>query len=605
MDRANFIHQPKSVDAYAYNETTFHVRLKSRHGSCHSIQLLWGDGFEFRFEGNLHKWVSQRVVMEKVYETKTYDYWFIAIHPFHKRIKYGFVIDDAYLLTSRDLLPLSKWPTITYDNQFWLYQLFNFPWMNEADLFKAPQWVESTIWYQVFPDSFRKDHSDFSDHFTQESFSPFTTKFHGGTLKGITEKLDYLVDLGITGIYLTPIFESRTQHRYDTVNYFEVDSRLGTKADLKELVDSAHQRGLKVMLDAVFNHTSYYHPFFLDVVRHQKESKYYPYYCFFQDPPINFDVDESLNPVNMRAIYERIHTEGPFLSFHSFAFGHGMPKTNVDYPPMRQHLLDAGCYWIKEFDIDGWRLDVANEVSHDFWRDFRKACKAIKPDCFILGENWYDSEPWLRGDQFDGSMNFDLMFSLVSFLSAKPLLPYSANQFRDQLIDYVSRYSHAVLPYQFNLLDCHDTERFLSLVDGNLDLFKLSFVLLFALPGAPVIYYGDEIGIGGEGPRGNREPMIWDESKQNRDLFAFFKSLIAIRKQEPSFSQPSFELPNLTNDSVLTLVKGPMILSFNRSDQKQTIDLPFACQYDVWNHKDFKHPIVQRTLAPYGFSILK
>lgn len=605
MRKNDFYHQPKSVDAYSLDSEHFHIRLKTTKGLVQTVTLLWGDGFEFRFVNGLHLWQKHEISMIKVAESSDFDYWGVVISPKYKRIKYAFIINDTHLLGNRDLFDWHEFPVITYENQELLYRFFNFPWMNESDILSVPDWVRKTIWYQIFPDSFRKHNQDF------ELFDKFHERpidrpvFYGGDLKGIIEKLPYLHDLGINGLYFTPIFKSRSQHKYDIVDYYEIDPAFGTKSDFKRLVDEAHKLGIKVMLDAVFNHTSYYHPFFLDIVKNGKNSPYYGYYKFFQDPPINFDVDEELSPVNGRKIFERIHTEGPFLSYHSFAFGYGMPKTNFDHPKMREYLLNVGKYWIKEFNIDGWRLDVANEVSHDFWREFRKNCKEIKSDVFILCENWYDSEPWLKGDQFDGAMNFDLMFSVWSFFSKKAFVHYSSQDLTDRILDYISRYPQQVLPAMFNMLDCHDTERLFSLVNHNADLFKQAFAFLFSLPGAPVIYYGDEIGIPGDGPRGNREPMVWNKNVQNQDFFLFFKRLIALRKTNPILSDIPFNFISTDDESVLIFKKSDHYFIFNNQDKSITITLDDFVEKDVFNDIIFSSPTKKIDVPSYGFYILK
>ncbi len=606
MKKTDFYHVPKSVDAYPIDCNHFHIRLKSNRGVAKEITLLWGDGFEFKLVDGDHLWQHHLIPMTLEHQSTDFDYWSVLITPKFKRIKYGFIIDNTYLLGNRDLLDYQVIPKITYQNQEILYRLFNFPWMNEADILEVPSWVPQTIWYQIFPDSFRKYKHDFEWDLSTENERPMNQPiFHGGNILGIIEKLDYLHDLGVNGLYFTPLFKSESQHKYDTIDYFEIDPAFGTKDDLKLLVKKAHELGIKIMLDAVFNHTSYYHPFFQDIVKHGKASKYYGYYKFFQDPPINFEVDEFQKPKNGRQIYEKIHTDGPYLSFHAFAFGYGMPKTDFDHHEMREYLLRVGEYWIREFDIDGWRLDVANEVSHDFWRTFRKRCKAVKNDVFILGENWYDSEPWLRGDQFDGGMNFDLMFSVWSFFSKKAPIKYVASDLIDQYLDYISRYPNTVLPSMFNMLDCHDTERMLSLSNHQIPLFKLAFAFLFSIVGSPVIYYGDEIGIPGDGLRGNREPMIWNPKDQNHELLKFFKRLISLRKTIPAMRQLSIKWLESPDPMTLFFKKENLYFIFNNAETELNITLPEVVNYDLFEDKSLGQSTNQLTLKSYEFRIVK
>src|SRR5699024_5658775 len=208
---------------------------------------------------------------------------------------------------------------------------------------------------------------------------------------GIIKHLDYLVDLGINGIYFTPIFKAHSNHKYDTIDYMEIDPQFGDKSTFKELVKACHEKGIRIMLDAVFNHSGYYFSQFQDVLEKGENSKYKNWF-HIKDFPIQTD---------------------PVPNFDSFAFTSHMPKLNTEHPDVKQYLLDVATYWIKEFDIDGWRLDVANEVDHQFWREFRTAVKSVKQDVYILGEIWHDSMPWLQGDQFDAVMNYPFTNSAI------------------------------------------------------------------------------------------------------------------------------------------------------------------------------------------------
>ena len=216
-----------------------------------------------------------------------------------------------------------------------------------------------------------------------------------GTLKESLNILDYLEELGINGIYFTPIFHAYSNHKYDTIDYREIDPQFGTKETLKTLIEECHKRNIRVMLDAVFNHSGYYFLPFQDLLEKGEKSKYKDWFH-----PHSFPLKGGERP-----------------NYETFGFFESMPKLNTANPEVKKYLLEVSAYWIEEFDIDGWRLDVANEVDQPFWREFRKTVKNIKPDLYILGEIWHDSMPWLRGDQFDAVMNYPFtnhVFRLVA-----------------------------------------------------------------------------------------------------------------------------------------------------------------------------------------------
>ena len=316
---------------------------------------------------------------------------------------------------------------------------------NETDLHKKVDWCDRAIFYQIFVDRFHMGSCSKDRNYIDKDWGelPKPKGFYGGDLPGITEKLDYLQDLGINSIYLTPIFQSPSNHKYDTIDYEEVDAMFGTNRDLKELVESAHKRGIKILLDAVFNHCSCLCKQFQDVLRKGKESVYYDWFIIRGDRPV-------LEQMN----------------YECFAACNYMPKWNTNNPEVQKFLLHIATKWIKEYGIDGWRLDVADEVSHDFWRQFRKAVKAAKPDALIVGENWHDSRPWLEGDQFDSIMNYSFTKACLDYFAYEK---YSAQRFCERLSEILMRNTDQVNEMMLNLLDSHDTERFLTNVGENAD----------------------------------------------------------------------------------------------------------------------------------------
>ena len=527
MNFAAVIHEPKSSYSYAYSKDKLHIRIKTSKDDVESIELLAVDPFNWipRNDGTgIYDFDVEsiyRIKMIKEQVTRDHDVWFAEISEINwKRIKYCFILEnnnEKYILGSHYRLPYTEDSSKLYD----LFNYFNYPYINQEDIYKAPEWVANTIWYQIFPKSFYGANGR-----------------KNGDLEGIIEKLDYIKDMGFNGIYLTPIFESPSDHKYDTIDYFKVDKEFGNNDILGELVKEAHKRGIKVMLDAVFNHCGFFHPYWQDVIEKGADSRYFD--CFY--------VLDKNKPIVYGEVKNGVPEEAPreVLNFYTFAYTQSMPKWNTSNPIAREYLLNVASYWIEKYNIDGWRLDVSNEVSHDFWRELRKKVKSINKDVFLLGENWDNSYPWLQGDQFDAVMNYEFSIPIWSFfrLNNSSKIKYDAEEFKFEISKLLVGYPKHLTKNLFNLLDSHDTERFLNLVDGNIEVAKLAYIFLFTFPGTPCTYYGSEIGMTG-GEHGNREPMIWEKEKQNEDLLLFIKKLIDLRKTHQSFKTENFGWVNI------------------------------------------------------------
>lgn len=597
------LHKSKSEMAYAYDKETLHIWLRTASGDFETVNLLYGDPFRYEpIDEAQIEWVWKQenaldLKMEKRFSDDVYDYYFIAVKPEHLRVKYAFILDNRYLYGVREIYDLSAGDA---KKKFNLFNYFNFPFINEVDVIDIPSWVKDTVWYEIFPERFRRGKN--SQNQTTHAWgnpSEFVTNhmFFGGDLPGIIESLDYLEDLGITGIYFTPLFESPTSHRYDTTNYFKIDPAFGTNDDFKQLVKEAHRRGIKVVLDAVFNHCGFDHPFFQDVVKHGKNSKYYNSFFVKDEPMLNFELNDFKKP-----IYHR----GLIPNYHTFAFTPFMPKWNTEDNLAREHLLEVARYWIEEFDIDGWRLDVSNEVSHDFWRAFRKTVKTAKKDAFIFGENWDYSMPWLAGDQLDTVMNYELVYLIWQFFGHDPNIPtIKASELVRLTNKLFTSYPLQITESMFNLIDSHDTARILDRSKENKDLAYLTYLFMFSFPGTPTIYYGGEVGITGKHDPDNRRCMIWDEEKQDLVFKSRIKRLIVQRKTLDAFSSSSFKWVLHDDDKkVIVYEKGnknKLVFILNASDQKQNVVIKGLKGFNLESN-DFVHETV--TLSPYGYLIV-
>lgn len=404
---------------------------------------------------------------------------------------------------------------------------------------KTPEWVKDAIFYQIFPDRFAKSERVAKPGNLESWNSPPTTRgYKGGDLLGITEKLDYLEDLGVNAIYFCPIFQSTANHRYHTSDYLQVDDILGGNSALKELLEAAHARGIKIMLDGVFNHTGRGFYQFTHALENDEKSPYLDWF-HFTDFPVKAYGKEKPN----------------YAAWWNIA---DLPKLNTDTPAVRQHIFEVARYWI-EFGVDAWRLDVPSEIDDDlFWQEFRNQVKKVNPDAYICGEIWEDGSRWLQGDQFDSVMNYlftaacmgffipknKLVKDLIkntSFDRRKMLYAVSATQFDEKINSLLNLYHPEVTQVQLNLLDSHDTARFLSTAGEDLTALKLATLFQFCYPGAPCIYYGDEIGMQGGRDPDCRRSFDWDETNWNKDLHAYFKEVVKLRKAHSALRRGVYE----------------------------------------------------------------
>lgn len=562
MNKLALWHQAKSEYAYAYDNESLHILLRTAKNDCNTVTLIHGDPFHWE-KGNTHQfeWHHEKTIMTKRYQTELFDYYFCAIKPPFFRTKYAFLIQDdhkTYLYGTKQLKEIHQKENLyeTYD----LSEYYNFPYLNHEDLHHTPSWVKDTIWYQIFPDRFYG-----INHESQLAWGKlpvYNHEHYGGNLKGIIKKLDYLKDLGITGIYFTPLFLSPTAHKYDTIDYFMIDPQFGTNKDFKDLVNEAHKHGIKVMLDGVFNHCGFHHPYFQDVIKHGEESIYKD--CFYIDrfPVINFPLNGQGKPIN----YQNIK-----LNYKTFAFTPNMPKWNTKHPIVEKHLLEVITFWIKEFDIDGWRLDVSNEVSHDFLRKIKVVSRDAKPSTFILGENWDSSLPWLKGDQMDSVMNYDLSYPIWKYCEHK----IDLSQFKDIVQTYVATTPKNVMQNMFNLVGSHDTVRIKRRLNDDARRVKCAYALMFLSAGAPNIYYGDEVGLTGDHDPDNRRCMLWEDSDIDHDFFNFVKKLILMRQVYGAMSSSDYYF---IDSLVLMFTKkheeNELLIIMNNNDKEMTIDIP-------------------------------
>lgn len=402
-----------------------------------------------------------------------------------------------------------------------------------ADL--PPRWVQDAVFYQIFPDRFaRSSRVVKPTNLISWEGAPSADGFHGGDLLGVCEHLDHLLDLGVNALYLTPIFRSAANHRYHTHDYYQVDPILGGNAALRELVESAHAVGIRVILDGVFNHASRGFFQFHDILENGPHSPWLDWFQIRGWPLVPYDGGRPAN-------------------YEAWAHNRALPKFNTDNPAVREFLMGVGEHWIREYDIDGWRLDVPAEIrTPGFWEEFRSRVRAIKADAYLVGEIWREADEWLRGDRFDATMNYRFAAAAIALaggqrvsqtlVNNRPYDPYpgiDAAQYARRVAALIAEHRWSTVCAQLNLLDSHDAPRVISVARGDRATLCLATLLQMTFPGAPCVYYGDEIALRGtkryDRPHRDQDArwlFPWhDRSVWDHDVLQHVRGLIALRRR--------------------------------------------------------------------------
>lgn len=515
MNRQAVTHHTHIPYAYAKDENTLYIRLRLAKGDGVRVRVFYKDRYNFRGFYCIK-------TLNKSFETGDFDYFDTNISIHRNRYAYYFEILDAQG---------TRWYFDERGLKFKrgkLLKPFQFPFIAKDDLYSGEKWLQESICYQIFPDRFFKEESaqvNLEDKvLTPWGKTPNRRSFYGGNIKGITEKIPYLKELGITLLYLTPLFESSTNHKYNTKDYYKIDESFGTLEETKEMVKALQNAGIRVVFDAVFNHTGHDFFAFQDLLENQEASRYRDWY-YIDSFPVTV---EKTN----------YYTFANFVSY--------MPKLNLENSDARKYFLDVARYWIEEVDIDGYRLDVCDELSHDFLIDLKKTVKEAKADAVLIGEIQHESEAFLQGRELDSIMNYPFRDALVDFFAKGNL---SSQEFLDILVKNQVIYREEITQQLLNLLDSHDTPRFLTESRGDKQRLKLATAFQLLYKGVPYLYYGDEVGLmGGDDPL-CRGTMVWEEEKQDLDLLDFFKQMIDIRKNHKVLTFGDFKIEEVGDRS--------------------------------------------------------
>lgn len=476
---------------------------------------------------------------------------------------------------------------------------------DEKAVFKAPDWLDGGVIYQIFMDRFyngdASKNQDFQEsyyensrslppmgqylpkhreyfHFVEDWYdtaglkqspwlpegNPDWWSFYGGDIPGVVQKLDYLTDLGVNILYFNPLWEAKSNHKYDAANFARVDPHFGCEAELKELVAQAHKRGMKVVLDVAFNHSGESFWAFRDTVEKGPDSPYWDWYDW-HIWPLPEPLPPDFQPKEHYQCWWGIK-DMPDLNFdlarsHPFEnYVRDIENAEVNWP-LVNHVLESAEWWIAQIGMDGFRLDVPDEVPWWFWELFNQRIKAIKPDTWLVGEIWYNAEAWVSPRYFDSVMNYAYFKNpALEFFVMKAI---AKAEFERKIEEGLAAYPRAATRAMMNLLGSHDTIRIMEIAEGETILVKRAVFFQMSFPGVPHIYYGDEIGMFGGKDPDNRRPFYWKYSSDEAalDLRDFYRCLIALRRENALLQKGRFEF-----------IKSPQeLLAFRRYDETGSV----------------------------------
>ncbi|MBD5506030.1 MAG: alpha-glycosidase [Lachnospiraceae bacterium] len=504
MEYAAIRHFADKRFCYAIEKGRFLIRLETKKGDTGKVLLHVQD----KYLPIKYMDTRQEYEMKITYSDNYIDYYEITIDIDVVCLRYFFEIEDTA-------------GKVTYYGNHNFYdecitdidRMFDCPQnLREEEMFELPEWARNKVVYQIFPSRFASDQDVPEEVWYQ---APIGHKADlKGSLRGIINHLDYIRELGADIIYMTPIFSSNTSHKYNIDDYYRIDPSFGTKEDLKELVGKAHELGMYVILDGVFNHTAIDFFAFKDIREKEEQSAYLNWY-YLEDFPLVIEWGKKPN-------------------YKTFSYAAFMPKLNLQNKETADFVIDVAAYWIRECDIDGWRLDVADEINHAFWKRFRREIKAVKKDALIIGEIWHFAGDFLEGDEWDSIMNYQFYYAVKDLVESEKM---SAAAFVGNLNFMKGNLNNGLEGYLWNFIDSHDTARFSHSVGNNLKKHKLAAALQLLLPGMPMIYYGDEVALEGGPDPDCRRGMLWDESRQNKEILKFYKNLIRIRHEYPVLTE--------------------------------------------------------------------
>ena len=534
MEYSAILHDMDKRFCYAIDKGLFVIRIQVKKDDIKEIILHYMD----KYISIELKDTRKTVPMKKIASSQFHDYYEAQIRMDMICLRYFFEFTDMHGEKAYyGNYEFSKECITNIDRMFDCPQN-----LREEEMFEVPEWAANKVVYQIFPSRYAASQPVDKELWYKAPIT-FTDNLHGD-IRGIIDHLDYIRDLGIDVIYLTPIFKSDSSHKYDTIDYYQIDPSFGTAEDLRELVQKAHQYGMKVVLDAVFNHTGRDFFAFKDILENKEKSKYLDWY-FIDKFPLDTEPGQAPN-------------------FKCFGYYGGMPKLNLKNPEVEKYVTDVA-----------WRMDVGDEISHYFWKHFRRAVKAVKKDALIIGEIWHYAGDFLEGDEWDTVMNYPFYLNLIDLLADEKI---GVSRFIQNLGYMKGRLNKKCYPLMWNLIDSHDTARFLHLCN-NKQKQHLAAAFQLLMPGMPMIYYGDELAMPGANDPDCRRGMYWDEEYRDNEMLEWYKRLIQVRRTHACIVEGELA-ETITRDEDGTIV-------LIRKNTEETIALIFNCSNDTKEFNEY------------------
>ncbi len=497
IDLSSIEHIPMSNYAFSDGVGHFVFRVRTKRKGVDEVSLLAGDTAEMVNPIHLSKTKMDRIGRDDIY-----DYYECRIGLPFVRVSYCFSFikgkETAYFYSGHFHRDISSERN----------DLFKYPYSRKDGIGHTPEWLKGTVFYNIFPDSFvSQDKALREPRELIEKGGTVIKNRLGGNLKEIRDHLGYIKDLGFNGVYLNPLFKAEEYHKYDTIDYLTIDPMFGTNEEFKNFVAECHSRGIKVMIDMVFNHCGWNFPPFLDVIKSQEHSKYKDWFYH-----LDFPVFKPAQP-NVKPPYA------------SFGYERMMPKLNTSNPEVVSYFDKVISFYERDCGVDGFRLDSSDELNDDFIIHINRTIKAVNPLCAIIGEIWQNPYHWVNNQMMDGAMNYDFRKACLSFLKGE----LSGLEFSGYVNELTTRLKDANAFAMLNLLDSHDVPRLYSEVGENMDVFRLGLVMLFSSIGPVNFLYGDEIPLKGIKEKDYRGPMNYEDNGQK----AFVKELVKLRLDSP------------------------------------------------------------------------
>lgn len=521
------------------------------------------------YQGKFRGEKSRKIIeMPLVYKDTLHNHYEIELTLDDVRIIYVFVIEDT---EGNTFYYSEAGVSSSFNMGETCYNVFQLPHINSSDIISINKKFADRVFYQIFPDRFARDNKvPHSKELIRWGDKVTMMNYAGGNIRGIISKLPYLKELGIGAIYLNPLWKGSTNHKYDTLEYGKVDPDFGSDEDLIELVDKCHKENILVVLDIVYNHMSYLNPIFQDVVKKGKESPYYDWFIIDGDYPV----------------FEK----GNYASFGIHPY---MPKINLSNEECASYFIQVSLDIVTKYHVDGFRLDVGDEVAHTFWRRLSNELKKYDEDFLLIGEDWHNAESFLNaGDQFSSVMNYAVTRIVQEFFADKK---YDASSMVEEIYGVWGRYKRMINHNLLNLIDSHDKKRFIHECHNDLDTYLCSYLFLFMYPGLPSLYYADEVALEGSDAIDCRRCFPW--GNENEYVLNYFKKMIEIRN---SFS--------LSTSKMRLFSKGPLLV-MQYEKEGETLSVYFnnsSSEEPLTSHNELLSLNYREgVIAPNGFLVDK